>query len=342
MTDVYTSGRIISSIRIVIKKWLFYKVIFLCWFYLKIVATKEDNMTEKILKLKKEKNAVVLAHYYVPWEVQAVADYIGDSYYLSKKAKETNADIIVFCGVRFMGESAVILNPDKKVLMPDLTADCAMAHMVTEEKIKDMRNSFDDLAVVCYINSTAKIKALSDVCVTSSNAVKIVKNLPNKNIFFVPDKNLGRYVQMQVKDKNIILNDGYCPVHAEITSLDVLHAKEKYPNAKFLVHPECCEQVVNMADFAGSTADIINYVSSLDDTEYIIGTEDGVFYELRKQNPEKKFYTVREKQICFDMKLVTLEKLYDILACEKNELTLDKETIDAARKPLERMLELAK
>ena len=299
-------------------------------------------MTEKIAELKKEKNAVILAHYYVPSEVQAVADYIGDSYYLSKKAKETNADIIVFCGVRFMGESAVILNPDKKVLMPDLTADCAMAHMVAEEKIQEMRKAYEDLAVVCYINSTAKIKALCDVCVTSSNAVKIVSNLPNKNIFFVPDKNLGRYVAQQVKDKNIILNDGCCPVHAEIKEDDVLKAKKKYPNAKFLVHPECEEAVVSLADFTGSTADIINYVSQSDEKEFIIGTEDGVFYELKRQNPEKNFYTVLNKQICFDMKLVGLEKLYDVLKNESNELVLDKELISAAKKPLERMLELAK
>ncbi len=299
-------------------------------------------MTEKIKKLKEEKNAVILAHYYVPAEVQAVADYIGDSYYLSKKAKETKADIIVFCGVRFMGESAVILNPDKKVLMPDLNADCAMAHMVTEEKIKEMKNKYEDLAVVCYINSTAKIKAHSDVCVTSSNAVKIVSNLPNKNIFFVPDKNLGSFVKKQVKDKNIILNDGYCPVHAEITENDVLLSKKRYPNAKFLVHPECEEAVVKLADFTGSTADIINYVSRSEDKEFLIGTEDGVFYELEKENLEKKFYTVREKQICFDMKLVTLEKLYDTLKYEKNEIKLDDEIINAAAKPLERMLELAK
>ena len=299
-------------------------------------------MTEKINKLKKEKNAVILAHYYVPSEVQAVADYIGDSYYLSKKAKETKADIIVFCGVRFMGESAVILNPDKKVLMPDLNADCAMAHMVTEEKIKEMRNKYEDLAVVCYINSTAKIKALCDVCVTSSNAVKIVSKLPNKNIFFVPDKNLGSFVKKQIKDKNIILNDGYCPVHAEITEKDVMLSKEKYPNAKFLVHPECIEAVVNLADFTGSTADIISYVSKSNDKEFLIGTEDGVFYELCKENPDKKFYTVREKQVCFDMKLVSLEKLYDTLKYEKNEIKLDEEIINAATKPLERMLELTK
>lgn len=299
-------------------------------------------MTEKIKKLKEEKNAVILAHYYVPSEVQAVADYIGDSYYLSKKAKETKADIIVFCGVRFMGESAVILNPDKKVLMPDLNADCAMAHMVTEEKIKEMRSKYEDLAVVCYINSTAKIKALCDVCVTSSNAVRIVEKLPNKNIFFVPDKNLGSFVKKQVKDKNIILNDGYCPVHAEITENDVISSKEKHPNAKFLVHPECEEAVVKLSDFTGSTADIINYVSQSEDKEFLIGTEDGVFYELEKENPDKKFYTVREKQVCFDMKLVSLEKLYDILKYEKNEIKLDQEIINAATKPLERMLELTK
>ena len=168
------------------------------------------SITEEINHLKKEKNAVILAHYYVANEVQEIADYIGDSYYLSKAAQKTSADIIVFCGVKFMGESAAILNPEKKVLMPDPTADCAMAHMVQLEKIREMREKYDDLAVVCYINSTAEIKTYSDVCVTSANAVKIVKNLPNQNIFFIPDGNLGRYVAEQVPEKHIIFDDGYC------------------------------------------------------------------------------------------------------------------------------------
>ncbi len=300
------------------------------------------SIAEEISRLKKEKNAVILAHYYVPDEVQEIADDIGDSYYLSKAAKETQADIVVFCGVRFMGESAAILNPDKKVLMPDLTADCAMAHMVALDKIKEMRRKYEDLAVVCYINSTAEIKTYSDVCVTSANAVKIVRNLPNRNIFFIPDGNLGRYVAEQVPEKHIILNDGYCPVHAAWTAEDVRKKKTQYPNAKFLVHPECTKELLDEADYIGSTSGIIQFVAKDDGAEYIIGTESGVFYELKKQNPDKTFYTLSERQTCSDMKFVTLEKVLDVLKHESNEITVSEEMRKQALAPLERMLELAK
>lgn len=300
------------------------------------------SITEEIRRLKKEKNAVILAHYYVPDEVQAIADHIGDSYYLSKAAKETQADIIVFCGVRFMGESAAILNPDKKVLMPDMDADCAMAHMVNLDKIAEMRNLYDDLAVVCYINSTAEIKTYSDVCVTSANAVKIVRNLPNQNIFFIPDGNLGRYVAEQVPEKNVVLNDGYCPVHAALTAEDVKNAKKLYPKAKFLVHPECTKDLLDEADYIGSTSGIIQFVDRDDEDEYIIGTESGVFYELKKRNPDKKFYTLTPKQICTDMKFVTLEKVLDVLQHETNEITVTEDMRQRALIPLENMLALAK
>ncbi len=300
------------------------------------------SIAEEIKQLKKEKNAIILAHYYVPDEVQEIADYIGDSYYLSKVAKSADADIIVFCGVAFMGESAAILNPDKKVLMPDMKADCAMAHMVNVKKIEEMRAQYDDLAVVCYINSTAEIKTYSDVCVTSANAVKIVKNMPNQNIFFIPDGNLGRYVAEQVPQKNIILNDGYCPIHAAMTKEDVLRAKAKYPNAKFLVHPECTKELLDEADYIGSTSGIIDFVAGDSAKEYIIGTEVGVFYELKKCNPEKKFYTLTQQQICVDMKFITLEKVRDVLRSETNEMKVTKEVRMKALAPLERMLELAK
>ena len=299
-------------------------------------------ITEKIRQLKQEKNAVILAHYYVPDEVQEIADYIGDSFYLSKVAKNTDADIIVFCGVSFMGESAAILNPDKKVLMPDRKADCAMAHMVNLEKVTKLREEYEDLAVVCYINSTAEIKTYSDVCVTSANAIKVVKNLPNKNIFFIPDGNLGRYVKEQLPEKNVILNDGYCPIHAAMTRAEVLEEKEKHPKAKFLVHPECTKELLDEADYIGSTSGIINFVAQDDNEEYIIGTEIGVFYELKKQNPEKRFYTLQKPPICADMKFVTLEKVLDVLENETNEVTVSKELRKKALLPLEKMLELAK
>ena len=247
-------------------------------------------MKEKILQLKKEKNAVILAHYYAPAEAQEVADYVGDSFYLAKIAKKSTADIIVFCGVSFMGESAKILNPDKKVLMPDLTADCPMAHMVKPGQIQKMREKYEDLAVVCYINSTAELKCQSDVCVTSSNAIKIVRASPNKNIFFIPDRILGRYVASQVPEKNIIINSGYCPIHASITVEQLKKVKAEHPNAPILIHPECEPELLRISDYIGSTAELINYVADSPLDEFIICTEDGVDYKLVTDYPEKKFY----------------------------------------------------
>lgn len=299
-------------------------------------------MKEKIEQLKKEKNAVILAHFYVPDEIQEIADYVGDSYYLSKVAKNTQAEIIVFCGVSFMGESAAIMNPDKKVLMPDLNADCAMAHMVDIDRIRELRDRYEDLAVVCYINSTAEIKKHSDVCVTSANAVKVVKNLPSRNIFFIPDGNLGQYVKEQVPEKNIILNNGYCPIHAAITREEVLEVKERYPKAKFLVHPECKKEVLDEADYIGSTSGIIDFVGKDAGQEYIIGTEIGVLCELKKRNPEKMYHTLRNDMICADMKQVTLQKIRFVLENESNEITVSEETRKSALVPLEKMLEIAR
>lgn len=296
-------------------------------------------IAERIKKLKEKKNAVILAHYYVSDEVQAIADYVGDSFYLSKVAKNTDAEIIVFCGVSFMGESAAIMNPNKRVLMPDLNADCAMAHMADIERIKELRNRYEDLAVVCYINSTAEIKTYSDVCVTSANAVKVVRNLPNQNIFFIPDGNLGQYVKEQVPEKHVILNDGYCPVHAAITREEVREAKEKYPNASFLVHPECKKEVLEEADYIGSTSGIIDFVARDDSQEYIIGTEIGVLYELKKRNPEKRYYTIRENMTCEDMKLVTLKKVLDVLEKETNAVHVSEKVATKALMPLEKMME---
>lgn len=300
------------------------------------------SIAEQIKQIKEDKNAIILAHYYVADEVQEIADYIGDSYYLSKVAKGTDADIIVFCGVSFMGESAAILNPKKKVLMPDMEADCPMAHMADLKKIEEMRQTYEDLAVVCYINSTAKIKAHADVCVTSANALKIVKNLPNKNIFFIPDGNLGRYVAEQIPEKNIILNDGYCPIHAAMTKESIQKAKAEHPKAKFLVHPECTKDVLDEADYIGSTSGIIEFATNDAADEYLIGTETGVLYELKKQNPNKKFYLLPGEQICRDMKLITLEKVLKVLEQETNQVVVSDELREKALVPLERMLKLAK
>lgn len=299
-------------------------------------------MIEKINQLKKEKNAVILAHYYASEDVQAIADYVGDSFYLAKIAKQSNADIIVFAGVKFMGESAKILNPNKKVLMPNNDADCAMAHMVKDGIIEQLKQQYEDLAVVCYINSTAALKCQSDVCVTSSNAVKIVKALPNKNIFFIPDKHLGSFVAKQVPEKNIILNDGYCPIHAKISQNQVEAIKMAHPNALVLTHPECNERIVNISDFIGSTSEIMSYVKNSDALEYIICTEDGVNYQLMKDNPNKHFYYPNPRPCCLDMKLNTLESIYDVLLHENNEVIVDESIAQKALLPLKKMLELGK
>ena len=301
-----------------------------------------DSVAVEIRQLKQDKNAVILAHYYVPDPVQAVADEIGDSFYLSRAATRSPAQTIVFAGVSFMGESAKILNPEKTVLLPDPQADCPMAHMAEEAEILRMRAEYSDLAVVCYINSTAKLKTLSDVCVTSSNAVKIVRKLPNRNIFFIPDRNLGKYVSQQVPEKNIILNNGCCPVHQRMTPEIVVQARQARPNALFLVHPECREAVVGLADFVGSTAEIIQYAEESPAEEFLIGTEDGVLYELRRRCPEKRFYPLSDGQICGDMKKITLEKLRDSLKYGTGEVEVSDKVCRAAWKPLNRMLELAK
>lgn len=296
----------------------------------------------RIQELKKEKDAVILAHYYVNDEVQEIADYVGDSYYLSEIATKIKEKVLVLCGVRFMGESAKILNPDKKVLMPDMQADCPMAHMADAEKIEEIRSKYEDVAVVCYVNSTAELKVHSDVCVTSSNAVKIVRALPNKNIFFIPDQHLGTYVAAQVPEKNIILNQGYCPVHARITVEEIREAKHAHPEAKILVHPECQALVTEMADYAGSTSGIIEYASRDEASEFIIVTEKGVLYELQRQNPEKKFYLVNETQCCPDMKKINLDNIMRAMETENPSIELEETFINQAHAPLKKMLELAK
>ncbi len=301
----------------------------------------EEEIKQQIAALKKEKDAVILAHYYVDGPVQEIADFVGDSYYLAKKATTVSERVIIFCGVSFMGESAKILNPDKKVVMADETADCPMAHMVDVDRIKEVRQEYPDVAVVCYVNSTAEIKAVSDVCVTSSNAIKIVKNLPNHDIFFIPDNNLGRYVAKQLPDRHFIFNDGFCHVHKSIHREDVLKAKEVHPEALVLAHPECTEDTLELADFIGSTSQIIDYVTESPEKVFIICTEMGIFYELMQKNPEKKFYSVGHRQFCPNMKKVRLESVLSALQNLAPEVELEEEMRNAAKLPLERMLELA-
>lgn len=301
-----------------------------------------SDITMDIQRLKEERDAVILAHYYVDDGVQAIADYVGDSYYLSKIATTIPQEAIIFCGVSFMGESAKILNPKKTVIMADEFADCPMAHMVDIAKIKEVREKYDDVAVVCYVNSTAEIKTYSDVCVTSSNAVQIVRDLPNKNIFFIPDENLGNYVASQVPEKNIIVNDGFCHVHRSIKKEAILKVKETRPDAKILVHPECTSDVLALADYIGSTSGIINYATKSKDDEFIICTEMGILYELKQKNPEKRFYFVGHRQFCPNMKRITVEKVKKALENMEPTVELEESISIAANKPLARMLELAK
>ncbi len=308
----------------------------------KIGSFMKKDLIQKIQSLKEEKNAVILAHYYADEDVQGVADYIGDSFYLAKLAKSIEKDVIVFCGVAFMGESAKILNPKKTVLLPDTTADCPMAHMVKAGKIEEMRANYPDLAVVCYVNSDVELKCKSDVCVTSSNAVKIVKALPNKNIFFIPDENLGRYVKEQVPEKNVILNDGFCPRHVNIKREHLELAKSRHPNALVLAHPECTADVLALADYIGSTAEIIDYAKKSEKTEFIICTEQGVIYKLMEDNPEKRFYFTSPCPICPDMKKNTLEKIVRVLEKNENQVEVDEEVAKKAVLCLDKMLELAK
>lgn len=297
----------------------------------------KSSIIADLKKLKKEKNATILAHYYVNKEIQEAADYVGDSFFLAKKAKELDSDILVMAGVYFMGESAKILNPDKKVILPEPEADCPMAHMVTVEDIEKMRSEYDDLCVVTYVNSTAEIKAYSDVCVTSSNAVQIVNNLDSNNIYFIPDKNLGHFVKKQVPNKNIIFNDGYCPIHNAISVDDSVIKEHAYP---ILAHPECPEDVLSVADYIGSTSGIIAEAEKYD--KMIIATEEGIFTKLKNLYPDKTFYRLENIPICEDMKKNTLEKLYDALLNEKNVVEIDPSIAKRALIPLERMLEMTK
>lgn len=299
------------------------------------------NIQEEIRALKEKRNALILAHYYVPGQVQEIADVVGDSFYLSRKAADTDAGVLVFAGVSFMGESAKILSPRKTVLLPDPQADCPMAHMAEEENIPKLRSRYPDLAVVCYINSTARLKALSDVCVTSSNAIRIVRSLPNRNIYFIPDKNLGQYVAAQVPEKNILLNDGYCPIHHSLTPEILLAAKKAHPTARVLMHPECPPETLALADDVGSTAEILSFARQSSASDFLVATEEGVLWQLRQENPGKRFYAPHEDFSCHGMKQVTLEKVRDVLKYNTNQVEVEESLRLAALRPLERMLQLA-
>lgn len=294
---------------------------------------------EEINQLKREKDAVILAHYYVEPEVQEIADYVGDSFNLSKAAAGLPNRTLVFCGVSFMGESGKLLSPGKTVLMPDAKADCPMAHMVRKEEVEQARRDYEDLAVVCYINSTAEIKSWADVCVTSSNAVHIVRRLPNHNILFIPDRNLGRFVAEQVPEKNVILVNGFCPVHEHMMAEEIDGLKKAHPDALVLAHPECNGELLRRADYIGSTTGIISFASGSPKEEFIIATEVGVRHELEKKNPDKKFYFPSTVPVCEDMKKITLNKIIRVLKTGDNKAVVPDGLAAPAGKTLSRMLQ---
>lgn len=303
-------------------------------------VSEKASVSEKIRQLCSYKDAVILAHYYVDGEIQDIADYVGDSFYLARVVKNLPNRLIVFCGVTFMGESACIINPDKKILIPDVSAVCPMALMADKEEIAAVRDSYEDLAVVCYINSLAETKALCDVCVTSSNALNIVKALPQKNIYMIPDGNLASWIAAKLPEKNIIRGKGYCHVHHSIEASDVLEARLAYPNALVLTHPECRSEVCEVSDHVGSTGDIIKFVSESDCDEFIICTESGVLHKLKIQNPEKTFHFI-EKDVCGNMRKLNMESIYRCLLDEAPVAEVDEETGRQAALSLNRMLELA-
>ncbi len=302
-----------------------------------------QQIRDEVERLRRERDAVILAHYYVPADVQELADHVGDSFALSKLAASIDCSEIVFCGVRFMGESAKLLSPGKRVLMPSPKADCPMAHMLRKETIDEARATHEDLAVVCYVNSTAEAKSWSDVCVTSANAERVVRALPQRDILFVPDYHLGHYLAQRMPEKNFILNDGFCPTHEAIEVAEVLALKDEYPQAEVLAHPECPKWVLAHADYVGSTTGIIKRAAASDASDLIILTACGVrrALELATEGQGKRFHFPATTPTCPNMATVTLERLLACLREGTGEVDVDESIAEAARRPLARMLELA-
>ncbi len=269
---------------------------------------RDAELVEKILSLKKQRNAVMLVHNYQLGEVQDIADFVGDSLELSQNAAKTDADVIVFCGVHFMAETASIICPDKTVLLPDINAGCPMADMITAEQLRRKKQEHPKATVVCYINSSAEVKAESDVCCTSANAVKVIESLDADEILFVPDQYLGHYISTKT-GKDMILWPGFCPTHARILPEHIIKLKQEYPEAKVIVHPECKPEVIALADEVLSTSGMIKFAGREDIKQVVVGTEIGIIYRLRKENPGKHFIPVSEQAVCPNMKLITLEKV---------------------------------
>ncbi len=299
------------------------------------------NVVERIQELKAQRKAIILAHNYQPPEVQDIADFVGDSLGLSQKAANTDAEVIIFCGVDFMAESAKILSPEKKVILPESDAMCPMSAMCTDLELGPMKEKYPEAVVVAYVNTSAAVKALADVCCTSSNAVKVVGNIPQKRIIFVPDRNLGAYVQRFHPDKEILLWPGYCPTHHDISVQEIKEIQRQHPKAKLMVHPECIPDVIDLADNVSYTEGMIKYARTNEAREFIVGTEVDMTYRLSKEVPDKKFIPV-PSAICPNMKRTTVSSLIRALETMSPEITLAPEMIEAARKPLERMMEIGR
>lgn len=302
----------------------------------------EEEMIERINKLRKERNAVILTHNYQLGEVQDIADFVGDSLELSIKANGTDADVIVFCGVTFMAETAYILSPEKTVLLPRLESGCPMADMATAKDLVAMKAKYPNALVACYVNSTAEVKAESDICVTSANAVKLISKMePGKDIIFVPDKNLGAYVQ-KISGRNLILWPGFCPTHMRITPEQLKKRIEEYPEAKVIVHPESRMDVIELADETLSTGGMVRFSQTTDAKQIIVATELGMIYRLQKDNPNKQFIPVSEQAICPNMKMTRLDDVLNALENMENIITVPEDIRVLAKKPIELMLELSK
>ena len=298
------------------------------------------DLGKEILFWKKKREAIILAHVYQPAEIQAIADFTGDSLFLSQQAAKTRAKVIVFCGVHFMAETAAILSPKKIVLLPEVKAGCPMADMAIFEKVKNKINEIPQAVIISYVNSSAAVKSLSDYCCTSANAIQVAQAIPTeKDILFLPDKNLADFTARKAKRK-IIPWPGYCPVHNLLTKEDVIKAKNNHPKALLLVHPECRPEVCDLADYVGSTRGIINFANNNSTKEYIIGTELGIFYPLKKNNPDKQFFPASEKMICQDMKLITLEKVLYSLKNLSPRITVQEDIRKKSLKALNRMIEI--
>lgn len=304
--------------------------------------SKIDNVAEKIRNLKKEKNAVILAHCYQNVEVDEVADFVGDSLYLSQKAAETNADIIIFAGVFFMAQTAKILNPNKKVLLPRKESGCLMADMIDYNQLMEFKAKHPNIPTVCYINSTAEVKSECDICCTSSNAIKIVDSLKANEVLFLPDTYLGKWVEKKLGNVKVTTYPGYCPTHLRIKAEDIMEARKKYPNAKILAHPECHQSVTDLADYVGSTTGIMKFAADSSDKQFVIATEKGVVDRLQRDFKDKEFILIKDNIICPNMKWHTLDDIYNALYYEQHEIDVDKNIAGKALKCINRMLEVSK